>query len=453
MAYNNSGTLGRCLISFREVLRASPLADRGFLLLSIGQLASSVGDYCYAVALPWLVLSTRGGVLLLGTVLACYGVPRVLCIPIGGILADKFGSGTVMLIADLGRCVLVAVLAIFAMRRFDNLAMIGPVAAVIGAGEGFFLPGSFSIIPRILTPEKLQAGNALYSAIVEAGSVLGPVIGGILVASSGSALAFAVDAASFAISAAALGLMIVLRSSDPAAETAAGRGDEGEPAAAPEPDEPLTLWQMIRRSRVLQLILLVAIVLNLAFGGTFQVALPVLAHGKYGATGYGALVACFGVGAVLGSVAAIKSNGIRRPALLVCCILLVEALAISAVPFADSIVTTAVPILVFGACSTGSNIILITVMQKWAPGQLLGRIMGLVMLASIGSYPASVAIAGVLVRHLGTGPFFPAAGVILAVTVMFALTQRELRDLGMSAEATTDPSADTESIRSSEATR
>ena len=64
-------------------LRSGPLGVRSFRLLAGGQFTSTIGDYCYAVALPWLVLSNRGGVILLGIVLACYGVPRTVLIPVG----------------------------------------------------------------------------------------------------------------------------------------------------------------------------------------------------------------------------------------------------------------------------------------------------------------------------------------------------------------------------------
>ncbi|MGN6681935.1 MAG: hypothetical protein ACTHKL_29575, partial [Streptosporangiaceae bacterium] len=67
---------------------AGPLAVRDFRLFGLGQLGSTVGDFCYAVALPWLILSAHGGTVLLGTVLACYGVPRTVLIPVGGMLAD-----------------------------------------------------------------------------------------------------------------------------------------------------------------------------------------------------------------------------------------------------------------------------------------------------------------------------------------------------------------------------
>src|ERR1700678_2190692 len=107
--------------------QSGPLAVRSFKLLTGGQLASTLGDYCYAVALPWLVLSTHGGPVLLGTVLACYGVPRTVLIPIGGALTDKIGPRTLMLGADVVRCVLVAVLALLATRHVVSLATLGPL--------------------------------------------------------------------------------------------------------------------------------------------------------------------------------------------------------------------------------------------------------------------------------------------------------------------------------------
>jgi MFS family permease len=126
------------LAAARRSLGAGPLAVRNFRLLAGGQFASTIGDFCYAVALPWLVLSSHGGPVLLGIVLACYGVPRTALIPVGGILADKVGSRTLMLTADAARCVLVATLAVLAARHTASLAALGPIAALIGAGEGLF---------------------------------------------------------------------------------------------------------------------------------------------------------------------------------------------------------------------------------------------------------------------------------------------------------------------------
>ena len=208
--------------------RSGPLAVRSFRLLAGGQFASTIGDYCYAVALPWLVLSAHGGAILLGTVLACYGVPRTVLIPVGGVLADKVGPRTLMLAADAARCVLVAGLAVLAARHVDSLAALGPIAALIGAGEGLFIPASFAIMPSLLDGERLAAGNALSTAAVQAGSLLGPALGGALVAATrASTAAFAVDAASFGMS--ALTLLLIPRR--PAAGIRDRGGREAEAAA------------------------------------------------------------------------------------------------------------------------------------------------------------------------------------------------------------------------------
>jgi predicted MFS family arabinose efflux permease len=415
--------------------RGGPLANRNFRLLTAGQFTSTVGDFCYAVALPWLVLSTHGGPALLGAVLACYGVPRTVFIPVGGVLADRFGPRAIMLGADLVRCVLVAFLAAFATRNVASLAALGPVAALLGAGEGLFLPASFAIMPGLLEPEQLQAGNALNSAAVQLGSFLGPVLGGVLVASAGSGPAFAVDAASFAVSALTLGLIVSRARAVPGT---AGTADAGA-GADQEPGAPSSVWPLLRHARLFQVLIAVTVVANLTNGGTFEVALPALAHLRFGAAGYGAIVACFGGGAVTGTLAAAKAGRMRHPAPVACCAFLVSAAAICLVPFLGGLPGAAAATLVFGAATGFGNIVMITLLQQWAPAALLGRIMSVVMLASMGTFPVSVAVSGVLVRAFGPVPFFPVAGAVLAVAILGALTQREVRDFGVTAAPAAGP--------------
>ena len=188
--------------------QSGPLAVRSFQLLAGGQLASTIGDYCYAVALPWLVLSNHGSTILLGTLLACYGVPRTVLIPVGGMLADKVGPRTIMLFCDVLRCALVGVLTFLAAEHTVSLVTLGPTAAVIGGCEGLFLPASFTIMPTLLDDSRLTAGNALNQTAIQAGTLIGPAIGGTLVAVTGaSTAAFGIDAVSFAVSAASLALI------------------------------------------------------------------------------------------------------------------------------------------------------------------------------------------------------------------------------------------------------
>ena len=92
----------------------APLRHRSFRLLFGGQLASNLGDAFYAVALPWYVLATHGGVVLLGTVLVAYGVPRTMALAVGGHLSDRWRPWTVMMASDAVRALAVAVLAVVA---------------------------------------------------------------------------------------------------------------------------------------------------------------------------------------------------------------------------------------------------------------------------------------------------------------------------------------------------
>jgi hypothetical protein len=438
--------------------RSGPLAVRSFRLLAGGQLASTIGDYCYAVALPWLVLSNHGSTILLGIVLACYGVPRTVFIPVGGILADKSGPRTLMLFADVMRCVLVGVLTFLAARHTASLVTLGPTAALIGAGEGLFLPASFTIMPSLLDDTRLAAGNALSSTAVQVGSLVGPAIGGALVAITGaSTAAFGIDAASFAVSAATLALIprraaagsMAARSAE-AADSTAGQADSltgptdtgpDSPATGPDglaaepPGKPQGMLAYIRQSRAIQVIMIVAIAANLASGGLGQVALPALAHAHWGAGGYGALLACVAAGAVIGTLAAARSGRLRNPAMTTSLAFIIEAGAITLVPYLGGEAGAAAALLVFGICTGLGNVLFYTMAQRSIPSAILGRVLSMIMLCSAGTFPLSVVVAGVLIHHVGTTPFFPIAGAFLVVAILGGNTQRAFRDFGRPAKA------------------
>ena len=179
----------------------APLRHRGYRLLASGQLGSSIGDGVYAVALPWYVLARHGGPLLLAAVLAAYGGARIVTLALGGHASDRFRPWNVMMAADCGRAVAAGALAVVAAAGPARAVALVPVALVLGAGEGLFLPGSFAIVPSLLPDEALQAGNAISSAITQGAVLIGPVIGGAVVALADPSAAFAVDAATFVLSA------------------------------------------------------------------------------------------------------------------------------------------------------------------------------------------------------------------------------------------------------------
>jgi predicted MFS family arabinose efflux permease len=398
----------------------------------------------YAVALPWYVLADHGGVLLLGVVLAAYGIPRTVFIAIGGHASDRWQPWTVMMAADAVRALVVAALAIVAVAGRPSALTLVPIAVVLGVGEGLFLPGSFSIIPALLPDEDLQAGNALASSGTMLATFVGPALGGVLVALLGSAPAFGLDAVSFVVS--ALTLVGVRAEPRPRpTEGAAGAVAELarlEPApvpAAPAAAVPAgtsirqpTLRQVLVSERVLQIILLISVAANLCSGGESEVGLPALAHGPFhaGAAGYGALIAAFGAGALVGTLVAGQMRSPRRPAMVGSFAFLAEAGFMAAVPFLGGTVGAAVALIAFGALNGFGNVTTITAFQRWAPPAMLGRLMGVLLLASFGAFPISVALAAVAVQHFGPAPLFPFAGAALAAAILFGLTQRRWRDFG-----------------------
>jgi MFS family permease len=409
----------------------APLRHRGFRRLAAGQFASNVGDACYAVALPWYVLAEHGGALLLGTVLVAYGVPRTVLLAAGGHASDRWRPWTVMMSTDAVRALGLGALAAAAALGPARAAVLVPIAAVLGAGEGLFLPGSFSAVPALLPDEDLQAGNALASAGTQFATLVGPVIGGALVALLGPAPAFGLDAASFVVSAATLcGVRAAMRPS------VAGAARAPLPPAATAGDvaaDRPTVLSLLRSERILLISLLITVAANLGSAGMSEVALPSLAHGplRAGAGGYGGLIAAFGAGALLGTLAAGQVRRARRPAVAASVAFLTQALFIALVPYLGGTVPAGAALAAIGVLNGFGNVVMITVFQRWAPPDLLGRLTGLLLTASFGVFPISVALAALVVHGLGAAAFFPLAAVTVAIPLLVGLSQRTWRDFGM----------------------
>src|SRR5260370_11236698 len=241
-----------------------PLRTPAFRWLFAGQFASTIGDYCYAVALPWFVLSTHGGTVLLGTVLACYGVPRAALMPVGGVLADRYGQRLVMLIADGVRFVVLIALMLAAIEHDHSAFILIPIAAVLGAGEGAFLPASMTITPSLLPEGQLQAGNAFLSASLQLGMLLGAAVGGAIVGAAGPVPTFGADALSFAISAGSLALIRVRR-----AQPADAQPTTTVPAARTD-----SITRVLRQPALFPVVLLVAVAGHLTTRAGLSIARP-----------------------------------------------------------------------------------------------------------------------------------------------------------------------------------
>ena len=110
-----------------------------------------------------------------------------------------------------------------------------------------------------------------------------------------------------------------------------------------------------------------------------------------------------------------------------------------ALPYLGGLPGAAAAACVVGMTSGFGNVLLITLLQQWAPAPLLGRVMSLIMVAAWGTLPLSATLAGALVLRYGAAPYFPVAGAVVVVAVLGALTQREFRSLGVAAQLPPGP--------------
>lgn len=390
----------------------APLRYPGFRLLLVGELVSNFGDGIFLVALPWYVLAHHGGALLLGTVLTAYGVPRTALLIVGGHASDRYRPWTVMLAANCVRGVAVAAFALTAAAGSARGAVLTAIAILLGAGEGIFVPASETIVPALLPRDQWQAGNALISGTTQLSQLAGPALGGVLVAVVGPVEGFTIDALTFGIS--ALTLVGVRRDAPRRTRTHGESGSSTETA---------TLRQVLSQP-IVRLMLVTDAIVNLGSTGMSKVALPALARGPMHlhASGYGALSSAMGAGLLIGTITAASAPTARKPFLVASLVLLPTGPLIAVIPYAGGWIPAALIIVLTFVLIAIGNLLLITALQQWTPPQLLGRVVGALMLASVGMMPLSTLVAGIAVHLVGPRTFFPldAATVILAALAQLA---------------------------------
>jgi len=410
----------------------APLRVHDFCLLFVGQMISTVGDMFYAVALPWLMLSSGHTPQELGIVLATYGVPRVGTLLLGGLLSDWLRPRRVMLLADIMRALLVGVLAVLVFTGRTGVLPLCAVAAPLGAFAGLFLPAYYAILPEILGADALQAGNALNTSSLQLALLIGSGLAGLVVSRLQSGPAFVVDALTFVVSALTL---ILMRGEHRSAEAVTAQQEQAlaQEASGREVTfaQDITFLRLIRTWRLLQVAFLVIIFGNFLFNGLFEVALPTLARDQFmsGAGGYGLLLAMFGAGSLLGGLIAGSLGKIAHRGLLMLICIMTLGVLYSFVPFAGGLPGAALLIGCAGLTNGMLTVLAFTVMQQQAPPHLLGRLLGIFLFASLGLYPLSVALVGVVSSHVGPVILFPISGAMMLGAAAFGWLQRDIRKL------------------------
>src|SRR5579864_4440185 len=194
------------------------LCSGPYLTLWAAQFASLVAGFFNYVAIAWLVLVLTGSTLAVGSVLAAASIPQALFMLLGGAASDRFSPRATMLAAGVSRGVVTGVLAILTITHSVQLWELFAGAVVVGTTSAFFVPASTSMLPRLVTREQLEAGNALMNLSRTAAMVLGSAAAGVVVAAAGAGPALAADATASILAGA---LMLLL----PGGGTIATRGN------------------------------------------------------------------------------------------------------------------------------------------------------------------------------------------------------------------------------------
>jgi hypothetical protein len=395
------------------------LRIRDFALLWAGMSVSLIGDGVYFVALAWQVYDLSGSPTALSLVGVAWTLPLALFVLLGGVVTDRVERRRVMIAADLVRALVVAVIGVLSLSGVIELWHLVVMAALFGTGEAFFGPAFTSIVPQIVPRQLLLQANALDQFVRPLGfMLLGPALGGWIVATFGPGEAFVFDAGTFLVSALALAFL------------------SPRPLAVRE--EATSLLRDVRegfgfvRARPwLWATLVAAAIFLLAYWGPIDVLVPYRVRNELGgdAGDYGLILAFGGLGSIA-AAALVGRRGLPRRHITV----MYLSWAIGSLALVGLGVGTAVWQLmgfmfVEGAFFTAGIVIWGTLLQTHVPGELLGRVTSLDWFVSTSLVPISFALTGPVSGAIGVQSTLVLGGVIACSVTLAFLQVPGVRDL------------------------
>jgi predicted MFS family arabinose efflux permease len=356
-------------------------------------------------------------------VLAARTLPMVGSVLIGGVVADRVSRQRVMVAADLARVVTQGLLAGLLIAGEPPIWSLAVLAGLTGAANGFFNPAATGLLPAVVPPEHLQQANGLRATALSGGEIVGPALAGVLVATVGPGWALAIDAATFAVSAA---FLVRLRVPARLAREATSFVHDLR-----------TGWvEFWRRSWVW------SVVLAAGFGNlvwaSFGVLGPVVADRDLGgAAVWGTVMAAMGIGALVGGVTAIRIRP-RRP-------LVLSLLVLTMFAFPPALLAAEAPtaVLAVGTFLAGAGMMLgislyEATLQLRVPSDVLSRVSSYDWFFSLALQPIGLAIWGPIAAGIGIDEALWLAAGPLLTSVLAPLAIREVRTMP-GALASSDP--------------
>ena len=393
------------------------LRHHTFRNIFLARAVSLLGTSMAPVALAFAVLGLPGGSpAALGAVLAGRSIAQVVFLLFGGALADRFPRYRIMVGSDLLAFAAQAAVAALFITRTASLAPLVGLSALNGAANALFLPASRGLIPEIADSSQLQSANAFIRLAENSASLAGAAISGAIIVAVGAGWAVGVDAGTFAVSA-----VLVLTSRAPR------RGPARERTTMLS--DLRDGWHEFRSRTWIWVIVAQFAVVNLCFAPCVLVLGPVVAKAHWGgALAWSVIVTANAVGLIAGSFLALR----LRPKLP----LLVATLATFGFLPPFFLLAVHAPVwlmassmLVNGLAVDVFEVLWLTALQVYVPGDKLSRVNSYDALGSFVLGPLGLLLVGPLAAAAGVERTLIAAGLLVAVANVFALSSRSVRTL------------------------
>ena len=388
----------------------SPLRHRDFRLLWSGMCVSLMGDGVFMVAMAWQVYALSNAPAALSMVGIAMTIPTIAFLLLGGVLSDRLDRRRLMLFADLARGVAVAVMAALALTGMLELWHMIVLVAVYGAGGAFFGPAFDAITPEVLPADELAQANALDHLVRPiALRLVGPAVGGVLIAVAGTGVAFTLDALSFLASAGAV--LAMAKRPKHVTRTGSFTGDLR------------TGMGYVRRHTWLWATFAAAAITYLLFMGPAEVLLPFVVKNDLGGSAADLGRRLRGRRHRLGRHRGLMGqHGLpRRDITFMYVTWTLATLAIAGYGLASSVWQLMLASLLFNALETAGTIVWATAKQRHVPSALLGRVSSLDWLISIGLLPVSFALTGPVSDAIGVRATLVGAAVVGGIITFGAL--------------------------------
>ena len=366
--------------------RLGALEEREFRLLWLSRVVSDFGDRFALIALAFAVLDIKASAATLGYVLAARTISNLVFLQSAGVWADRVPRQLLMLASDVGRGSAQAVLAFLLLTGRAEVWHLIVLAAVYGVAEAFFGPASQGLVPETVRPERLHQANALMTLSRNVTGILGPAAAGVVIAISSTGWAIAVDAATFAVSAAFLARMHIAFT---------------KPARQRFLTELIDGWKEFTRQTWIWVSVLYFGLWHMTALACFFVLTPVIAKEELGgSSAYATIMVGAGVGAVVGSLVTMRYRPERQ------LVVVFTSVALWSLVLIGYAVTDSVPVITvaafFGAMAMNYGAAFwFTALQEHVPRQALSRVASYDWLGSWLFLPLGYVLVGPVAETIG----------------------------------------------------